>query len=590
MKRKLISYDVFKQLEARSLTQLKNELVEAEDVLATTLGVEGVELFTFSESDVTYKTADGNYIHATFTMDDNKVILEDIKELVIEQESERQSARKTISDMIDSLLENDGKTAESLFESYIHMPFVRRELAVNEGVRLMEGKSPLKGHKQSPAVIAKRTRARNEAIAKLTPAERKNLGRHKKGQFYAKVIAPKTMKEWTRMCENVLGYLNYINNGSVLSETAVKADDHGNVTAVSMPTSKAKKSGKALTMDFKTMDTELKVLRGSMKHMAEDQTFIKAMADLKRYNNISDNSALEESLEAIVSHWPDILFVTEGELAQYINEALTTAGVSNFDDETCAFMAEAILRTAHNAYSDRVRRIANIAGSEKDVTSECQDCEDAYREFSEISSYLYRQLDESLENEVRIFADLYSALHEVYQIAASHGDEATRIEVSDLMRECYAIVNNAALPDLALAESIANYLADLLESEEHSESGWDHKVEINPSGDHSMTKWNAKQAAVASNNQGGWKDAAPVSDGKSYHGHSDEMGHNSLANHGKDSWPDLHNPMHPKSVFPKMKEKSVVDDSGLGSMSTGDTWPNLKNPMSLKPVMPKPVV
>jgi hypothetical protein len=40
----------------------------------------------------------------------------------------------------------------------------------------------------------------------------------------------------------------------------------------------------------------------------------------------------------------------------------------------------------------------------------------------------------------------------------------------------------------------------------------------------------------------------------------------------------------------KMKEKSVLDDDGLGFTSSGDTWPNLRNPMSLKPVMPKPVV
>ena len=159
------------------------------------------------------------------------------------------------------------------------------------------------------------------------------------------------------------------------------------------------------------------------------------------------------------------------------------------------------------------------------------------------------------------------------------------------MRECYKILNNQSMPDMELAESIANYLADLLESEEHAESGWGHKVEVDPLGDHSMTKWNAKQAAVPSNNLGGWKSPAPVSDGKSYHGgHDDEMGHNTLGNYGTDTWPNLHNPMSPKSIFPKMKEKSVVDDSGLATMSTGDTWPNLKNPMSLKPVMPKPVV
>ena len=146
--------------------------------------------------------------------------------------------------------------------------------------------------------------------------------------------------------------------------------------------------------------------------------------------------------------------------------------------------------------------------------------------------------------------------------------------------------------DLELAESIADYLASLLEASE-GDAGIDAKPEISVGGDHSMTKYNAKQAAVASNNTGDWKDAAPVSDGKDYDkGHADEMGGNGFSNIASgDTWPDMKNPYVPKSMMYKMKEKSAIDDSDdLGTMSSGDTWPNLRNPMALKPVMPKPVV
>jgi hypothetical protein len=594
MKRKLISYDLFNTLQERSLSTVEQELIEAEDVLAAALDVDGLELFTFSESDVTYKTPDDNFIHATYTVTDNQVILEDIQELIVDEDSEKLSAREKISNMIDSLLENDNSSAEELFESYMSLPSVRRGISFNEATdHGSKKKSPLKGRKQSPAAIAKRTRARDLAISKMTPTDRKKLGRKKnknKAKFYQSKMMPKAMKEWSQVCENVLGYANFLNNGSVINETAVKTDDHGDVSAVAMPTSKAKKQGKVLTMGFKTMDTELKVIRGNMKNVSEDQTFIKAMADLKRYNNVSDNSSLEESLEAIVSYWPDILFVTEEELAQQINIALSTANVGNYDNDTCTFMAEAILRTAHNAYTDKVRKIASLAGATSDVTAESSDCEDAYREFSVVSADLFNKLDENNELEVRIFGDLYNALHSVYKIAEHTGDEGTRIEVADMMRECYAIINSARLPDMELAESIANYLSDLLESDdsEHSDKGWDHGVEVDELGDHPMTKWNAKQSGIPSNNLGGWKDAAPVSDGKSYHGHSDEMGHNALANHGKNTWPNINNPIHPKSIFPKMKEKSVVDEDGLATLQK-DTWPNLSNPMAPKPILPKPV-
>jgi hypothetical protein len=145
---------------------------------------------------------------------------------------------------------------------------------------------------------------------------------------------------------------------------------------------------------------------------------------------------------------------------------------------------------------------------------------------------------------------------------------------------------------MELAEAIANYLADILESsEEGGEKGWSHDVEVNATGEHEMTKWNAKQNGTPFSNGGNWKSPAPVSDGKSYNGsHASEMGHNSLGNYGKDTWPNVQNPFLPKSVMPKMKEKSVVDDDGLGFNSSGNTWPNLRNPLSLKSIKPKPVV
>ena len=56
MKRKLISFDVFKKIEEQSLANTQNELIEAQEVLAEALGLQDLKLFTFSESDVTYET------------------------------------------------------------------------------------------------------------------------------------------------------------------------------------------------------------------------------------------------------------------------------------------------------------------------------------------------------------------------------------------------------------------------------------------------------------------------------------------------------------------------------------------------------
>lgn len=583
MKRKLISFDAFKKIEENSLTNTQQELTKAEEVLARTLGIDELKLYSFGESDVTYQSADGNFIHAVYTIDNNSVILENIEVLVIDEESERIAARQILSNMVDNILENKTADADKLFETYFNTPSVRRSI-VSEGLKI--GKpSALKGKKQSAALVAKRTAARNRTLSLMNPIARKEkLGKkHKPFKLFAKKMADKKMKECAVVAENVLGYIDFRAFGPTLNESAVRTDNQGNVTAVRIPTEAKRNEAKVLSLGYKTMDTELKVLRGKMKKINEDQVFVKAMADLKRYNNISDHKALEETLEAIVARFPDLLCLGEAELAQQIAVALESANVTNYDDATCGFMAEAILRTAHQAYTDRVRKIGVLGGAKEDVTAECKTCADAYKSFATVAESLFAQADESEENELRIFADLYKALNEVHRAAVEANDEATRIEVADFMKECAAIVNRQTAVNMELAESIADYLSTIIESDEND---WHAGVEVNPLGDNSMTKWNAKQAAVASNNTGDWKSPAPVSDGKSYDG-AIEDGLGNLASN--DTWPEVKNPYLLPSMMPKMKEKNVADEDGLGS-TDGNTWPNLDNPMALKPVMPKPVV
>lgn len=606
MKRKLISFDAFKKIEETSLTNAQQELIGAEEVLARTLGVDDLKLFTFGESDVTYEAPDGSFVHASYKVDKEQLVLENLEQLVIEQESEKKSARQILVNMVDSLLENNEAKAGQLFDSYLAMPFIRRELLVSEGFKVTiskptGGASPLRNKKQSRSLVAKRTRARNKTLSRVTQSQKAQLSRKREAaskklggstnprwRTYARKIKPSTMKEWSTMCENVLGYLDYKEFGPVLSESRIQADDRGNITAIAMPTMHKRNEGKILTFNWKTMDHEIKVLRGNVKKLAEDQTFIKAMTDLKRYNNISDNNSLEETLEAIVSRWPDVLYVTENELAKQISTALETAHVTNYDDDICSFMAEAILRTAHHAFTDRVRKIGSIAGASTDVTAECKTCEDAYKEFKNVAEGLYSKLDESDTSDLKVFADLFKALHEVQRIASDTGDEATRAEVESYMRECAAVLNRETEVDLTLAESIANYLHDIVESNvTGAEDTWNvsnSDVHHTINGDHPRMSWNAKQTdAVPSKYTGDYGDEAPVSDGQSYkNGLADEMRNRSWGNiGGEDTWPDMKNPYVPKPFGDyKMKEKSAVDDgdNDWSRFQSGDTWPSLQNP------------
>lgn len=602
MKRKLISFEAFGKLQEGSLSKAEEELMAAEDILGKTLGVD-VELFCYGESDVTYQTADGTFIHAVYKIENDQVILENIEELVIEEESAKKETRKMVANMVDAILENNDAKATSIFDEYFHSPTVKRDL-VNEGFKVTVSKptgkfSKLRHKKQSRTLVAKRTRERLKTLKKLSPSKKTELSRKRglaakkiggssnpRWRTYARKI--KNMNEWAVMCENVVDYIDYKEFGPVFKNSAVRADDRGNVTDVAIPTSTKRNEGKILSFNWKTLDHEVKILRNGAKKITEDQVFIRAMADLKRYNGISDNSALEETLEAIVSRWPDVLYLTQNELAINISEALTVANVKNYDDDTCLFMAEAILRTAHHAYTDRVKKIANVAGVSTDVTSECKDCQDAYVEFKNVADRLFKQLDESDNADLKVFSDLYKALHEIHKIANESGDEVTKVETADLMSDCEAILNREAKPNLEIAEQIANYLQDLLEANvDGASEDWDisNSVHNTVNGDHPRMNWAAKQTdAVPSNHLGDWGDEAPVSDGKSFKGGlADEMRNRSWGNiGGEGTYPSLKNPYVPEPFGDyTMKGEDGAEKAGTDDWSrwqSEDTWPNLKNP------------
>ena len=604
MKRKLISFEAFKNLQENSLTRIEEELILAEEILGKTLGTE-VELFSFNENSVTYKTADDNFINAIYKVEDDQVIFENIQELVIDEESAKKGARKAISEMVDAIIESKTDKANEKFDEYFSLPTVRHQLseAVKFKVSVSKptGKRSKLYHKKQPrSLVAKRVRARKMSQKRLSKSKKselarkrnsaaKRLGKSKNPRWRTYVRAVKNMKEWANLANNVIGYVEYKELGPILTESIIQPDNKGNIVSVAIPSMQKRNEGKVLSFQWKTLDTDLKVLRGNAKKLNEDQTFIKAVAELKRYNNTSDNTALEEALENVVSKFPTVLYLTQEELTNNIAEAFEIANITNYDDNTCKFIAEAILRTAHNAYTDRVKKIGTAAGSKTDITAECKECRDAYVEFQNVASKFFANLDESENIDMRVFSDLYKALHEMHKTATEIGDEATKIETASYMSDIEAVLSKTQTPSLELAETIADYINDLVEANLDNSGEWkDHGVHTSVGGDHPNTAWNAKQGdAVPSKFNG--KDEygvnnAPVSDGKDLGG-SDEMANNALGNEGGDHvWPSLNNPYIPDPFTFTMKgEKGAdKDNDEIGTFQSNDTWPNLNNPLHPK--------
>jgi hypothetical protein len=607
MKRKLIKYDAFRHIENDSLSAAEVELAEAQEVLSTALGVDGLNLHCFGETDVTYETPDGEFVHASYSLSKDNLVFENIEQLVIDDESERGEARKILTDLVESLFEeNEGKAA-GLFDRYMALPHTRKNLkeaTMSEGKFAFGKSNPSgkkawnKGKKEDPATTKKRIKSglftkshmsdsEKKSHKKASEAFKKGTGGNPRARLYARKVKKSKVNEWNTLSENVLQYVKFQQLGGVLRETKLRHDEKGNVVAVAVPTAQVRNEGKLLSFNWKVLDHEIKYSRNGAKNIQNEAAFARAISDLKRYNAISDNAGLETTLENIVAAWPQLLYLTHQELSERIAQALDTAGVQKYDDQMCDFMAEGILRMAHHAYTDRADKIVKISRMKGEG-------DDAYSAFRSVADKFLPQVDEAENAQYRVFADLYKALNEFYEVVQKEGDEATKQEVFAYMKDCESVLNRQDEPDLDLAENIATFLQSLVETNIDGEE-WNvsNSTHISINGDHPRMAQLASWGYTPSKDfSGDWGSEMPVSDGKNPRNAAEvEKMKNSWANiGGSDTAPELKNPYVPQPFGDyKIKgEKFVGDDDATGEWGSKDTWPGLQNPYvpdSVRPPM-----
>jgi len=545
MKRKLISYDVFENLEGNSLSRAQKELTEAETIVASTLGFNGVKLHCYGLEDALYESTDGTYVHVNYQVKNNQITFDNVEELVLNEGDEIRVGKEAVRKMVDAILENNDAKATQLFVEYVGLPGTRRVLKENVvGKKLVEAKKKQSCHCNMSLKGMKKDKC----------------------------------NEWSALVENIGGYLKYQNLAPIMKDAAVNTDGKGNVTSLRIPTEKFRNETKLLQLTWKNMlDTELKVLRGKAKGLAENMAFCKAMGEVKRHNAISDNDALQESLENVVSKWPTILYLTQSELSEQIKGALKTIGATNYDDQTCDFMAEGILRVAHTSYGDRVNKIISLAGAEM-----CQEC-DQYEAFQEIIGQFFTILDENTKREMDMYVDLYNAFREIHITAAQQGQGELKSESAKYLSDLSAVIKGEIAPDAELIRTSNDWLTAFVET--NLESG-EWKVSNTPrhtiNGEVPEMAEKARQGYAPSKDfSGDWGDSAPVSDGKSYkNGLADEMRGKSWGNQTGNTWPELNNPYVPKPFGTYTGTETGVDkaDDSTSQWQSKDTWPALQNP------------
>jgi len=606
MKRRLIGYDVFERIEKDSLSSAQHELTEAENVMARSLGLPNAELRCFGVEDVIYESVDGSFVHANYQLKNGHIVFENIEQLVIDEDTEIQKSREILSDLVESLLVDETEKADQLFESYVNLPLTRRTF--NEGSTIVRRREERKmgpdgklhgtgkykkvkershGTKESSSDTNKRVRGRIKSQKKIGPGAKKTKASHR---AIIKLPGEKRMvKEWFNLCEGVFNYLDYKEYGPVVNESVASHDERGNVVTLKVPNMELRNESKLKEFDWKTLNTDVIIKRNGAKTLGEDSNFWKAISDLKRQNALSDNDTLIETLENIASAWPQALYLTETELSEIIKNSLEAVNATNYDDQTCDFMAEGILRTLHDNYVDRVNKILTLSGA-----SLQENVEDKYSFFKNVVSDYFPYLDENTQMEMQVFVDLYEAIRNVHVLAGDKQEGMLQAEAATHLNELLSIIQQEIEPSSEAATSAAEWLWSLVETNLDSKD-WNvsNTPHVTVSGDHPDMAKKAQQGyAPASDFTGDWGDSAPVSDGDSYKGGlADEMRNRSWGNWSNDGvYPSLNNPyiLKPFGDYKISGEKHIDTDSGqLAHWGDESTWPNLQNPYVPKAETPQ---
>lgn len=583
MKKKFIDFQTYKNIENSSLTAVERELCEAAEFVGRVCGDDNVQFYCMNEDVATYVDSDGNLIQANFSVENEKLILENIQQLVVEQENLNKSRKAIIEALVDSILEDNNNAADAKFSEYFATPVVKAGL--REGVI-----SEAKKHDE------KKKKKKKKSKKGLPEGLRKYLEKHGKGKKEKrdekkatvdfkrlKKVAHKAgdhkLKEWGVIAKNILEFVDFRTDGDLYQNVRTQKDTKGNVTGIAIPRRHVRNEGKVLMLQYKDMAN---ILDGRYKVLAEtfnqQSNWVKAVNDMKRFNALSDNSQLQNCFENVVSAWPNLIYLRREELAHKINEALTMSSASNYDDETCAFLADGVIRTAHKTYTDRVNKIFNAAGRQADL--------DDFDAFVAVSEAVFAKADETARSERQVFKDLYRSLSEVYKLSNRMGDDATSSEVASLIYECEQVLSNAAKPSMLVAEDLALYLEAATQALDFDGASWTVMAPvISLNGDNPFIHKYGPMNGAPGDHTGPYN-LSPTSDG-----HTVKVDINGMEYYtdmkGPNLNPQVRNPYVPQAGDFKIKgEKDIDSDTHeLATFGDKDTWPALSNPYIPGPEM-----
>ena len=600
-------------MKNNSFISIADELTDAQDQLAKTLNIDSLVLESFNESEVLYKKADGSFVKADFLLDSENISFTNLQEMVVDETSESEKRKELVAKILDAIYTDKEPEANIYFEKIVEMNCDRlkktgtlldtEELqeayARQYGTRGKGGpkvefragaKDPKKaeaarkGHRKHASSYAKGAAKRKSNLSKERVRRRALKSNHSKlsvlsgGKQYSGRRKRK-FHEWQNLGRNVFEYVDFVENGYLLKQSAIKLDESGNPVAVRIPSSEVRKK-----LFFEAMKKKKKAKMGSASSMRADAlgykglpVFAKSVAEVKKLNNLHDIKGLQEALESFAVNFPNVIMLSDKELAESIAFSLDSIGVSNYDDDICKFLAEGILRTAFENNPHKVEKVYESSEIKMEQS------EDAYLDFQSMLSVYLPVLDEGVVAQKKVFEDLARAAYSVRELAIEEKNDFVVEEAEEYYDELLAIIENKTSADFDLAYEVSEWLQSLAEANLPMAGKWEVETPIESlTGDIKSLTAKSKISGAPADFDGDWDDEVPQVDGDKKNvvksGSIKGREHGFANEEDKDTFPKLSNPSQSNAGEFKIKgEKEVTEKDGFEN-PTQNTFPKLDNP------------
>lgn len=437
MKTKVISSSLLMEFQEKSYDKRAKELREAAKPLASKLGVDGLNLFSFNETTALYQAPKGHIIRVGYLIKENEIVFKELLDLVVDDESLEEQRKKSVSKLLESLTKEDKDSAADALKQYLQHKITLKESAME---------SLIPPTTQPEWIPTKEDKEINEVRSFI----KETLG--DSAIFDVESVVGRIAKNLHLECQ-VLGY-----PGTSMKE---KKDDE--VELITIPTVDTEKMTRHVSNKVKKIVEHIESERVKALELHKESKFETLVKRIKSLNATGEVAQIGESMSELVTGNPHVLYLSIPELADQVKSVFENAGSENWDEELCFDIAEGAQKLAGKVYpkiSERIQEASDHLWDDSDELSE-----NAWDNYKLKTGKMFKKINEAEEKLRTAGKDLIDIIEHINPLLREIAYREQNPMVTAVARNLSRFSEHLKTPSLQIIAETLKFLNDYVTKE-----------------------------------------------------------------------------------------------------------------------------